>query len=158
MDLKSLLLKSTKIEGLHHNEVAKIIDLSAHKGLWHVVASKGKKKSWISRLELFASCFKVFQKLESIEAASVEVKLKLSSLELWLNLFPLALWIRGHVVANKRILVGIVGGPGAGKTVLAQILKITLNTLMQSEEYCTVLGMDGYHYPNAYLGWIYDVV
>jgi len=50
--------------------------------------------------------------------------------------------------AGKRLLVGIAGPPGAGKTATA----VSLSALLEEMgEAALVVPLDGFHYPNAYL-------
>lgn len=53
------------------------------------------------------------------------------------------------VPAGQRLLVGISGVPGAGKSTLAQQLADALNA--QGHAVATVVGMDGWHYSRAQL-------
>lgn len=51
---------------------------------------------------------------------------------------------------DKRILLGITGVPGAGKSTLAELLMQNINTAL-NEERAIVIPMDGYHYHNDIL-------
>lgn len=51
---------------------------------------------------------------------------------------------------NKRFLLGITGGPGAGKSTLADLLMKKTNEVLQQER-AVVIPMDGYHYHNDVL-------
>lgn len=48
---------------------------------------------------------------------------------------------------NKRILLGITGVPGAGKSTLAELLMKNINAVLNAER-AIVIPMDGYHYHN----------
>ncbi len=50
---------------------------------------------------------------------------------------------------GKRVIVGIAGAPGGGKSTLAEALKARLND--GAEGRAAVLGMDGFHYDDAVL-------
>ncbi|MDJ0376951.1 nucleoside/nucleotide kinase family protein [Cryobacterium sp. PH31-L1] len=52
---------------------------------------------------------------------------------------------------HGRILVGIAGSPGAGKTTLAMQVAATVNDLLGSTEVAVHLPMDGFHLANATL-------
>ena len=52
-----------------------------------------------------------------------------------------------HASANKRIIIGIVGKPGAGKSTLTEHI---LNNLPKGV--ATIVPMDGYHLSNTQLG------
>lgn len=60
------------------------------------------------------------------------------------------------IPANQRLLVGISGIPGAGKSTLAQQLAVTLNA--RGHAVATVVGMDGWHYSRAQLDTFPDPV
>lgn len=80
---------------------------------------------------------------------------------------PLCLWLRGLVAASpqgRRVLVGVVGAAGAGKSYLCALLAAVLCRLADCEEEAAVqeggtadgwravtLSMDAYHLPNAEL-------
>jgi len=66
-------------------------------------------------------------------------------------LLPLALAFQNLARARQqRVLVGITGGPGTGKTVLSHQVGRVLNVLA-GREIAICLGVDAYHYPNALL-------
>ncbi|WP_104134893.1 MULTISPECIES: nucleoside/nucleotide kinase family protein [unclassified Cryobacterium] len=52
---------------------------------------------------------------------------------------------------NGRILVGIAGSPGAGKTTLAAQVAAKVNELLGTEAFAVHLPMDGFHLANATL-------
>ena len=82
-------------------------------------------------------------------------------------LAPLCLWLRGLVAASpqgQRVLVGVVGAAGAGKSYLCALLAAVLCRLADCEEEAAMqegatadgwravtLSMDAYHLPNAEL-------
>lgn len=51
---------------------------------------------------------------------------------------------------KRRVLIGITGGAGSGKTVLSSLLCQTLNALANPDAAIAV-STDAYHFPNAYL-------
>lgn len=51
---------------------------------------------------------------------------------------------------QNRYVVGIVGGPAAGKSTLATTLCAAINEKAQ-QSVCVVVPMDGFHYPNTVL-------
>jgi fructose-1-phosphate kinase PfkB-like protein/pantothenate kinase len=57
-----------------------------------------------------------------------------------------------HLTAEgqRRVLIGITGGAGSGKTVLSNLLCQTLNALSNPDA-AIALSTDAYHFPNAYL-------
>lgn len=50
-----------------------------------------------------------------------------------------------------RIVIGIAGCPGAGKTTLAMQVAVTINEMLGSEDCAVHLPLDGYHLANATL-------
>lgn len=66
-------------------------------------------------------------------------------------LLPLALAVRNLMCARQhRVLVGITGGAGTGKTILSALLCRVLH-LLAGQEIAVPLGIDAYHFPNAFL-------
>lgn len=51
---------------------------------------------------------------------------------------------------QRRVLIGITGGAGSGKTLLSNLLCQTLNALSNPDT-AIALSTDAYHFPNAYL-------
>lgn len=51
---------------------------------------------------------------------------------------------------NRRILLGITGVPGAGKSTLAELLVKNINSILHKEK-AILIPMDGYHYHNDIL-------
>jgi pantothenate kinase len=63
---------------------------------------------------------------------------------------PLAERLLSHSTAGSRLVVGIAGPPGSGKSTFAAILAAVINSLHETKV-AVVVGQDGWHYPNAYL-------
>jgi pantothenate kinase len=57
---------------------------------------------------------------------------------------------RSQVAEKQRLLVGVAGPPGCGKSAFAGLLKAVING-KAGEDLACVVGMDGWHYPNAIL-------
>ncbi|KAM3504014.1 hypothetical protein MY10362_003844 [Beauveria mimosiformis] len=58
--------------------------------------------------------------------------------------------------ADKRVLIGIAGIPGAGKTTLSEVITTSINVIASqqtpgSPTPAAFLPMDGFHYPRSYL-------
>jgi pantothenate kinase len=51
---------------------------------------------------------------------------------------------------HSRQVIAVAGPPGCGKSSFAALLNLIINTLCR-REICTVIGQDGWHYPNEYL-------
>lgn len=63
---------------------------------------------------------------------------------------PLAQEIIQRAPAAERLLVVVAGPPGSGKSAFAALLAVVIN-LIASAETAVVVGLDGWHLPNAYL-------
>ncbi len=63
---------------------------------------------------------------------------------------PLAERINSRLIDGQRLLVGVAGPPGCGKSAFAALLKAVIN-LQADRDLAGVVGMDGWHYPNAIL-------
>ena len=63
---------------------------------------------------------------------------------------PLATALLSKAETVPRLLVAVAGPPGSGKTAFATILVAVVNAEMD-EEVAVLVGLDGWHYPNAYL-------
>ncbi len=55
-----------------------------------------------------------------------------------------------ELAASRRCLVAVAGPPGVGKSAFAATLALVANALADLE-IALVVGLDGWHYPNAYL-------
>lgn len=75
--------------------------------------------------------------------------------QLWNYYVPFARWLMAQARSGPgRFLVGISGIPGSGKSVMAEILRIILTPMLGAERgagRAVVVGLDGWHFPNAYL-------
>lgn len=64
---------------------------------------------------------------------------------------PLLAWLdKTQREAGRRILVGLAGVPGGGKSTFAAVLEKASRPLMSPDQ-LKVVGMDGWHLPNAVL-------
>jgi len=80
----------------------------------------------------------------------VPAEVRVSLGDLWRFYVPLCALLR-HAAAKpegRRVVVGIAGPPGSGKSVFAALLKAILDTASVQS---AVVSLDGYHFPNAYL-------
>ena len=65
---------------------------------------------------------------------------------------PLCRWLaRAAAAAPPRLLVGVSGPAGSGKTCLAAVLTALLNAAPAALPCAAMLSMDAYHMPNAWL-------
>lgn len=63
---------------------------------------------------------------------------------------PLATTLLSQSKSTPRLMVAVAGPPGSGKTAFAAILVAVVNAEMD-EEVAVLVGLDGWHYANAYL-------
>lgn len=77
-------------------------------------------------------------------------QLVVDRVELEKDYLPLAEKLLERAPVEKRLLVAVVGPPGSGKSAFATLLAAVINLLAQAEP-AVVVGLDGWHYPNAYL-------
>ncbi|MEW6745685.1 MAG: PfkB family carbohydrate kinase [Planctomycetota bacterium] len=87
----------------------------------------------------------------AVEASGVAVRVRVTREYVGSTLLPLATAFRKLVrERERRVLVGVAGGAGTGKTVLCSLLCRVLDVL-EGQEVAVTLSMDGYHFSNAYL-------
>jgi len=63
---------------------------------------------------------------------------------------PLATALLSKAETATRLLVAVAGPPGSGKTAFTTILVAVVNAEVD-EHVAVLVGLDGWHYPNAYL-------
>lgn len=63
---------------------------------------------------------------------------------------PLARYLLTLPWRDSRQVIAIAGPPGCGKSSFSAVLNRVIN-LLSRREICTVVGQDGWHYPNHYL-------
>jgi len=102
------------------------------------------------RLRLLPAVARAIQ-AEPLRAAGYQERVACAPEELFLFHIPLAQFLVRRVAeAPGRCLVAIAGVPAGGKTVFAALMARVLKALDPPFGIATV-GLDGYHYPNAYL-------
>jgi pantothenate kinase len=82
------------------------------------------------------------------------VQAEVSAEGLWRFLLPICRLLKACIneIPERRIIVGVAGPPGSGKSMLSALLQRMLAALEQDAEQVTaVVGMDGFHYANEYL-------
>lgn len=86
-----------------------------------------------------------------LEASGVGVRIEVTREQIESLLLPLALATQNLARAKqRRVLVGVTGGAGTGKTILSVLLCRVLRVL-SGQEIAVPLGTDAYHFPNAFL-------
>jgi fructose-1-phosphate kinase PfkB-like protein/pantothenate kinase len=86
-----------------------------------------------------------------VGGSGVDVRIEVAPEEIESLLLPLALATQNLASAKQqRVLVGVTGGAGTGKTILSVLLCRVLHVL-SGQEIAVSLGMDAYHFPNAFL-------
>jgi len=63
---------------------------------------------------------------------------------------PLAMYLITKIASHQRLMVGVAGPPGCGKTAFAMLLSEVIKAV-NDEDISVVVGLDGWHFPNAYL-------
>ncbi|MHB8969801.1 MAG: PfkB family carbohydrate kinase [Pirellulaceae bacterium] len=90
-------------------------------------------------------------KANELKASGDVVRIEVTREQIESLLLPLALATRNLASATQqRVLVGVTGGAGTGKTILSTLLCRVLHVL-SGQEIAVPLGMDAYHFPNAFL-------
>lgn len=68
---------------------------------------------------------------------------------------PLAEYIIALPLNHVRLVIGVAGPPGCGKSAFSALLAAVINARtaqdISSQDTACVVGMDGWHYPNSYL-------
>ncbi len=90
-------------------------------------------------------------KCQELDASGDVVRIEVTREQIESLLLPLALATQNLARARQqRVLVGVTGGAGTGKTILSALLCRVLHVL-SGQELAVPLGMDAYHFPNAFL-------
>jgi putative kinase len=63
---------------------------------------------------------------------------------------PLAEHLTALLLNHARLVIGIAGPPGCGKSAFSALLAAVINARAAQDTAC-VVGMDGWHFPNSYL-------
>lgn len=94
----------------------------------------------------------VWERLSSLRLTldQTKVLIKVDKGEVEKFYFPLTSYLLDRLIPQARLLVAIAGPPGSGKTVFGTILTETINAI-SGGEVAACLGLDGWHFPNAYL-------
>eukprot|EP01116_Phalansterium_solitarium_P022009 TRINITY_DN7102_c0_g1_i1.p1 TRINITY_DN7102_c0_g1~~TRINITY_DN7102_c0_g1_i1.p1 ORF type:complete len:355 (-),score=78.84 TRINITY_DN7102_c0_g1_i1:121-1083(-) len=138
-----------------------LVEISRSKGLW---GQLGVEVPPLADLLQLSQRLLPLQSLGQVVAAGIVVRLRpLRAAELWLTLVPLC-WTLLRLLqesrpAGRRLLVGVSGAPGAGKSVFSASLAVAVNCAFGASSgaasdggrRCIVLGMDAYHRPNDWL-------
>ncbi|MGD2173840.1 MAG: hypothetical protein PVJ27_00410 [Candidatus Brocadiaceae bacterium] len=88
-----------------------------------------------------------------LEVAGYAVRARVSRDELWRFYLPACrLMLALHRAAARRTLVGITGPGASGKSVFALLVQHILGRVDMPDVRAARCPLDGFHYPNAYLG------
>eukprot|EP01083_Nonionella_stella_P081540 224655_1 len=63
--------------------------------------------------------------------------------------FEIIHYINSQITKSNRILIGIAGGPGSGKTLFSKVLSLYMDTVLNIKNVC--ISADAYHYHNKTL-------
>lgn len=88
-----------------------------------------------------------------LDVAGHEVAANITDIELWRFYLPTCQALVSMAAsAHRRLLVGVTGAPGSGKSVFAVLLREVMNRALSDRAMAAALcPLDGFHYPNAYL-------
>ncbi len=119
-----------------------LLGLKGHQGRMHI------RRRW----EVFRQTFPMWFK-RVVSVAGLPVEVGLSSGQFWLIYMPLAEYLIGRAGRrNGRLVAGVTGAPGCGKSTLSAILAAMVDEKAGSTGIqATVCPMDGFHYTNEYL-------
>ncbi len=92
-----------------------------------------------------------------LKASGVAVRIEVTREQIESLLLPLALASQDLArTKRQRVLVGVTGGVGTGKTILSVLLCRVLHALA-GQEIAVPLGVDAYHFPNAFLDTHFEI-
>ncbi len=94
---------------------------------------------------------RALDRFQELDGAGNAVRIEVTQEQVTSLLLPLALATQNLARAQqRRVLVGVTGGAGTGKTMLSVLLCRALHVL-SGQEIAVPLGIDAYHFPNAFL-------
>lgn len=119
-----------------------LLGLKGHQGRMRI------RRRW----EVFRQTFPMWFK-RVVSVAGLPVEVGLSSGQFWLIYMPLAEYLIERAGRrNGRLVVGVTGAPGCGKSTLSAILAAMVDEVAEPGGIqATVCPMDGFHYTNEYL-------
>lgn len=79
-----------------------------------------------------------------------ETRLEIDPIELKRFYMPLADYLIQKSAGHHRYIIGIAGPPGSGKSAFTLLMAAIINTKV-GQEAAAPVGLDGWHFPNAYL-------
>jgi pantothenate kinase len=94
----------------------------------------------------------IWQRLVNIDLSldRTDAPLELDPSQIERFYFPLALDLLNRSAGTERLMAAVAGPPASGKTAFSVILTEVINAHADRTLACW-LGLDGWHYPNAYL-------
>ncbi len=92
---------------------------------------------------------------DSLHLDQTEKRLEVDRLQVEQFYLPLAEYLITHLVNHARLVIGVAGPPGCGKSafsaLLAAVIKARTAQDISCQDPACVVGMDGWHFPNSYL-------
>lgn len=137
------------------SDIERLIGLTLRDGLSrNLLGLKGDagREQLRKRWEIFRRSFPTWFK-RVVSVAGLPVEVELSTAQFWLVHMPLAEYLISRAENREgRLLVGVTGPPGCGKSTLSAILAAIVEEIAGPEGIrATVCPMDGFHYTNEYL-------
>ena len=134
-------------------DIVRIVSPALSRGIWRI---RGKFEHDIAALlDEWKTCVRNVLGADvtaKINPDNVEKSIKIELQDTLLLYYPLALHItEEHEKKQDRIIVGIGGAAGAGKTVFSWILRAFINYFLPESCCCEILGLDAYHFTNEKL-------
>ena len=90
----------------------------------------------------------------SLEMSGRREEVSINRVELWRFYVPIgqALVHRARSEDSVRVLAGVAGPPGSGKSIFSALLTAVINASLQKDQFRAVrCSLDGFHFPNEYL-------
>lgn len=92
---------------------------------------------------------------DSLYLDQTEKRLEVDRLQVEQFYLPLAEYLIAHLENQARLVIGVAGPPGCGKSAFSALLAAVINARTAQDipyqDTASVVGMDGWHFPNTYL-------
>jgi pantothenate kinase len=100
-------------------------------------------RQWLARLEELPRPL-------NLNVAGYTVRVEIDREQLERCYLPVLQLLLGHLGSQRRIIAGLAGIPGSGKSTFAGVIGRIADALLGMGR-LAVVGMDGWHWPNSYL-------